>query len=105
LDFDDKAFNRPEVRSTYPLVPAIQVVQRLSTMWLIGALSIICSVMIAPLNEMGAISSPSKWQIIASPLLEKYRSVAKKTRSLYSSRPSRQMDAADIVDAVACDTR
>jgi len=53
LDFDDKAFNGPEVRSTYPswpglswLVPAIQVVQRqanpelsgLSTMWLTGTI-------------------------------------------------------------------
>jgi hypothetical protein len=46
LDFDDKAFNGPEVRSTYPFVPAIQVVQRpanpelsgLSTMWLTSAI-------------------------------------------------------------------
>ena len=65
LDFDDKAFNGPEVRSTYPLVPAIQVVQRpanpelsgLSTMWLTGAIHyrFACK---APLNEMGAKCSP-----------------------------------------------
>jgi hypothetical protein len=83
----------PEVRSTYPLVPAIQVVQGpanpelsgLSTMWLTGALSIICSVIIAPLNEMGAKCSPV---------------VSLKSQAI-SSRQARDLLASEMTDDIS----